>query len=327
VTTVLLCRGCCCGTEAKHPDVDHTAQRAALEAALGDEDRLYTVDCLGPCERSNVVVVRTGPTRTWFGEVLTPELTDDVVALLQRGELSDRLAGRRFDPSDGSIELQPLPWSPDEIADVAHRALVDGKGTWTIGVHGALAEFAVEDDRCDVDRRHRRVTATSERGTFHLHVPDDVVAHTATGVDGSLPLVVLATPTTSQRTVDRVTFVDDDLVDLGLGAKAASFCVRVDIDELRSMLHAAEGETLQQLLDTNGADLLRLSPTRVVRSAVGRVEVRSPIPPPTGVSPDGPHTHLLPGDLALDRELPIGLELPTGWTTGAVFYPPPGWSA
>jgi (2Fe-2S) ferredoxin len=325
VTTVLLCRGCCCGTEAKHPDVDHDAQRDALAAALGEDDRLHTVDCLGPCERSNVVVVRTGPTRTWFGEVLTPELTSDVVTVLGGGELPERLAERRFDPTEGSIELPPLGWSPVEIADVAHRALTEGQGTWTIGVHGGLAEFAVGDDRAAVERHDRRITARTGRGTLHLDLAEDVVAHAAVGVDGWMPIVVLATPTTTDEPVERVTFVDDDLVDLGLGARAARFCLRVEDDELRELLRAAEGRTWHELLDAAGAELRRISPTRIVSSAVGHIEVRTPIPPPTGVSPDGPHTHLLPGDLALDRELAVGLELPPGWTTGAVLHPPPGW--
>ena len=29
---VLVCRGCCCGTEHEHPDVDHDAQVEALRA-------------------------------------------------------------------------------------------------------------------------------------------------------------------------------------------------------------------------------------------------------------------------------------------------------
>ncbi|MEM8903362.1 MAG: (2Fe-2S) ferredoxin domain-containing protein, partial [Actinomycetota bacterium] len=68
--SVLVCRGCCCGTERKHPDVDHDAHRERLrEAAERAGGRIRTVDCVGPCERSNVVIVRRGTERHWFGEV------------------------------------------------------------------------------------------------------------------------------------------------------------------------------------------------------------------------------------------------------------------
>ncbi|MGF1593076.1 MAG: hypothetical protein ACFCUW_07340 [Kiloniellaceae bacterium] len=43
------------------------------------------------------------------------------------------------------------------------------------------------------------------------------------------------------------------------------------------------------------------SPTRVVETAVGRVEVAVPIPPPGSRLPSGPRTHLLPGHLAVAR--------------------------
>ena len=96
---VLLCRDCCCGT-AKHPDVDHDAQRAALEA-LDDRDgrhgpriRVRVVDCLDECQNSNVVVVRDftarrsagrRPSDVWLGGVLDPETTAEVVAWVRDG--------------------------------------------------------------------------------------------------------------------------------------------------------------------------------------------------------------------------------------------------
>jgi len=75
--TVLVCRGCCCGRSAKHPDVNHQAQVDAIERAVESTDRarVLIVDCVGECSHSNVVVVRhrglTGATTTtWLGAVL-----------------------------------------------------------------------------------------------------------------------------------------------------------------------------------------------------------------------------------------------------------------
>ena len=78
--TALICRGCCCGTARKHPEIDHEAQLAGLRAAVAAAGgRLRVTECLGPCERSNVVVLRartgTGTTTIWAGGVLTPDQT------------------------------------------------------------------------------------------------------------------------------------------------------------------------------------------------------------------------------------------------------------
>jgi hypothetical protein len=62
----------------------------------------------------------------------------------------------------------------------------------------------------------------------------------------------------------------------------------------------------------------------VVIGAAGRIEVDAAIPPPDGVSPDGPHTHVLPRLLRLGRVLGPRLELPPGWAPAACFHPAPG---
>lgn len=87
---VVLCRGCCCGTADKHPDVDHDAQRVALQgAAARTGARLVVADCLDACERSNVVVLRPrgrgSPRPVWLGDVLDEAHTDAVVAWAQAG--------------------------------------------------------------------------------------------------------------------------------------------------------------------------------------------------------------------------------------------------
>ena len=87
---VVLCRGCCCGTDDKHPDVDHLAQRSALERATRRSGaRLVVVDCLDACDRSNVVVVRPRgrgtPRPVWLGDVLDPARTEAVAEWAQAG--------------------------------------------------------------------------------------------------------------------------------------------------------------------------------------------------------------------------------------------------
>jgi hypothetical protein len=104
--TVLLCRGCCCGTPGKHPRVDHDAQEEVLADAVRDHPdvELRVVDCLDECERSNVVVLRGASGRpadrdTWLGGLLGERPTTALADWLRdgaTGPLPDPVAGLRF---------------------------------------------------------------------------------------------------------------------------------------------------------------------------------------------------------------------------------------
>jgi (2Fe-2S) ferredoxin len=61
VARVRMCRGCCCGTRRKHPDVDHDAIVDVLVAGLAGVADVVTTDCLSVCDLSNVVVVSPTP--------------------------------------------------------------------------------------------------------------------------------------------------------------------------------------------------------------------------------------------------------------------------
>jgi hypothetical protein len=94
---VLVCRGCCCGTEHKHPDVDHDAQVEALRAVA----RVRVVDCVDECAQSNVVIVRPGDGRSiWFGRILDETSTAALCEWLAdraATDIPDLLAGHRFE--------------------------------------------------------------------------------------------------------------------------------------------------------------------------------------------------------------------------------------
>lgn len=104
--TVLMCRGCCCGTVAKHPDTDHESQERAVCAAAAtlDDVQVRLVDCLDECDRSNVVVLRGSSGRaaerdTWLGGVLGRTATEALAGWLSGGAdgpLPGALAGLRF---------------------------------------------------------------------------------------------------------------------------------------------------------------------------------------------------------------------------------------
>ena len=89
---VTVCRGCCCGTESKHPDADHAGQLDALLAGIGDAGRVRVSDCLDACEYSNVVVVgpsadarRVGARPVWIAGVLDRRAIADIVAWVRGG--------------------------------------------------------------------------------------------------------------------------------------------------------------------------------------------------------------------------------------------------
>lgn len=92
VPTVTVCRGCCCGTRKKHPDVDHDAQLDELRRSVQDAARVRTSDCLDDCKRSNVMVVSPsragraeGGRPVWLQKVLTVSAMQDIGEWLHAG--------------------------------------------------------------------------------------------------------------------------------------------------------------------------------------------------------------------------------------------------
>jgi hypothetical protein len=80
--------------------------------------------------------------------------------------------------------------------------------------------------------------------------------------------------------------------------------VRLELGDTatRAALREGVGEKLLEPGNPAAAAMARASPTRIFVSALARLEVHQPIPPPGGRSPSGPHSHLLPGRLAEGRE-------------------------
>jgi hypothetical protein len=86
---ITVCRGCCCGTARKHPEVDHDRQLQVLRAGL---PTVRVADCLDACEVSNVVVVQPSPAAraagakpVWVGSVLDDDAVRGVIAWVDAG--------------------------------------------------------------------------------------------------------------------------------------------------------------------------------------------------------------------------------------------------
>ncbi|MEU8967593.1 (2Fe-2S) ferredoxin domain-containing protein [Streptomyces sp. NPDC048491] len=82
---VTVCRGCCCGTAAKVPRLDHEARLADLRTSLAGAAMVRRVDCLDACERANVIVIQpsaegrqAGGRPIWLGQVNDPGAAADI---------------------------------------------------------------------------------------------------------------------------------------------------------------------------------------------------------------------------------------------------------
>ena len=219
--------------------------------------------------------------------------------------------------------MRLLACGPDRIADLLHDALAGGTGAVSMGVQGALGEFAVVDgETVDVRRSGpggRTVEAVTAGGGVRLTISDDTVAYRAgpdRGVTLAVPRTVLPAPSlkVTAEPADGGALHPEHaqaaLVDLAVGHAAATFCVRTPDPDLIAALRAVEGCSWREALDRVGHRLVEASPHRVVTGPLGRIEVYNTIPRAGHVSPDGCHTHLLPELLETGRETASGDELP-----------------
>ena len=234
------------------------------------------------------------------------------------------------------VTCRRLPWTTDDVRAFVASTLEAGRGTWVIGVVGAVAEFtAAQSDKVEVHVDGDDITAYTKNGALRVKINDDIRALTFDLPDwGREPRIVLAVKRERGRLPVASGVVDlgpdtDALVqeqnaklyDLGLGRKEGRFCVRLGEGAAREALNGSKGLMFPQALPMIAGTLVAESPTRVVESALGRIEVQGQIPPPDAKSPAGPHTHLLPEHLETGRALPVGMDLPRAYLPGAIFYP------
>ncbi|WP_151180440.1 DUF1289 domain-containing protein [Hypericibacter terrae] len=236
------------------------------------------------------------------------------------------------------LTLARLPWTQGEILHFAVGKLRNREGSWAIGCYGAVAEFRAEaGEDCEIAVAGDKVIARTDRGALRLWIGDAVRALALYETPGRQDLRAIFLVISRLRAglpvanglsalgPDRSAIRPEDrglaLYDLGLRRTITRFCIRTDKPALLQALTPSLGQSWPGYLPTLGAAILRENPVRVVESVLGRAEVRTPIPPPGAASIAGPHTHLLPDLLAMDRELGPGFELPEAYAPGAIFYP------
>jgi predicted Fe-S protein YdhL (DUF1289 family) len=236
------------------------------------------------------------------------------------------------------ITVVRLPWDLTQIRDFIVSKLKTREGTWVLGCHGATAEFlTAQDEDCSLDLSGEAISAATARGALRFKLPTNLRALQlrGTGSPAGTRAIFLVQPVVPPMggASKALTFLGPDtaavapanrgesLFDLGLGREDMRFCVRSSSQELTGDLAASAGFPLADILRLHGGALFGHSPDRIVETAIGRIEVKTRIPTPVQPSPDGPHTHLLPGHLATGRATAPGIDIPAAYTLCATYYP------
>jgi len=223
--------------------------------------------------------------------------------------------------------------------DLLQREISNPDTQWSLGTFGAIAEFSRDrDESVRLVQSAEAVSAVTPRGGISLKTHPNIrifasESITRTGWNQRVALCLTANDCAMSRRValteigpDRQALREQDresiLFDLGLGALQTDFCVRIGDRSLAARLRELTGRAVFEPGNPAMGIILEANPHRVFISRLGRIEVYQPIPPPSGKSPEGPHTHVLPRLLRSGRTHPATEPVPEDWVPCAHLYPP-----
>lgn len=228
-----------------------------------------------------------------------------------------------------------------DLSQTLLSGMTDAASGWSMGSFGAIAEFNhVAGDAMPDMAAHD--TVYTDRGGIRLDRLADVVPvawealsprpdRWQQGISLCLPpelalmsrrstLTELGPDTAAIRPQDRQAI----LFDMGLDQPQVDFCIRTSDPALLAILREYEGRSLIGHGNPAMAAILKAHPHRIALSNIGRIEVYQMIggPDTGGVSPLGPHTHVLPRLLAAKRSHSANTPIPEGLMPVAGFHPP-----
>ena len=222
--------------------------------------------------------------------------------------------------------------------DLVQREIENPDTQWSLGTFGAIAEFSRDtSEPVQLMQSSTAVSAVTPRGGIVIRHdqrsrPFASESMTKTGwnqrialclpdgdcaMGGRMALTEIGPDREALRAEDR----DSVLFDLGFGALQADFCVRIGDSETVARLRQHAGRDVFEPGNPAMGIILQANPHRVFISRLGRIEVYQPIPPPSGKSPEGPHTHVLPRLLRSGRTRAAKEPLPPGWIPCMHIYP------
>jgi len=212
----------------------------------------------------------------------------------------------------------------EDPAAIVRRHLADPESRWSVGTYGAIGEFEYEPGEAGLTLDLERLAVSTARGSLAVVDLSGVQAFALVDDSERVREVAFCTRREGARRAV-ITAVDRATYDLGIAAPHVDMLVRVNASDAATpaALREAEGLSLFAAGHQAGAAIARASPTRILVSAVARLEVHQPIPPPGGRSPEGPHTHLLPKFLKEGLTRPPTSPLPDDLFCGLSLYPRP----
>ena len=238
----------------------------------------------------------------------------------RRLEILSKASGRRLDAIGATIA----------------RNLADASIAWILGSFGAIAEFMWSPG--ETLHQPDILARVTGRGAIRIALPADVqwvpyktpsrdparrrsatalcLPHEACAMTGRTVVTELGPDEDALRDEDRRAI----LFDVGLAQHQVDAMVRTADPGCLAALRAVVGRPLFEA-SALLRDLPRLSPHRVFTTRCGRIEVYGPIPPPNGLSPDGPHTHVLPNLLRHGRTHAADLPIPDGLVPCLTMHP------
>jgi hypothetical protein len=219
-----------------------------------------------------------------------------------------------------------------------HQQIADADTQWSLGTFGGIAEFSRDrDETVNLTQSATGASAVTARGGIAIDLPEACRPFAFETITRSAwsQRVALCLPAdgSSMNRREALTELGADhaalkpehresmLFDLGLGALQADLCVRIDDPDMATQLRRFCGRSLFDPANPAMGVLLNTNPHRVFISRIGRIEVYQPIPPASGKSPEGPHTHILPKLLNSGRTHAATEPIPDGWIPCAHLYP------
>jgi hypothetical protein len=222
--------------------------------------------------------------------------------------------------------------------ELLHSQIADADTQWSLGTFGGIAEFSRErDERVSLTQSATGASAVTARGGIAIDLPDACRPFAFETITRSAwsQRIALCLPAEgcamSRR--ERLTELGPDhgalkpehrgsiLFDLGLSVLQADLCVRIDDPDTATQLRRFGGRSLFDSANPAMGVLLKTNPHRVFITRLGRIEVYQPIPPASGKSPEGPHTHILPKLLNSRRSHAATEPIPDRWIPCAHLYP------
>jgi hypothetical protein len=225
-----------------------------------------------------------------------------------------------------------------QLLKLLSAQILDPGTQWSLGTFGGIAEFSRDpDEAVELATFANRISAITDRGAVAIEWREDLRPVASESISGQgwshrvalcLPaaaaamnrrgvLTELGADAGALRAQDRAAV----LFDIGLDALQADLCVRTADPDAITQLRDCAGRSVFEPGNPAMGIVLAAQPHRVFVSRIGRLEVYQPIPPASGKSPDGPHTHVLPKLLRSQRTHPATEPVPDGFVPCAHFYP------